>query len=388
MPKTILYIHQSAELYGSDKALHYLVEQINKSPEFNTIVVLPSDGPLKNVLESSNVKVVVYPVLKVSRSFFRIKNIISFPFDIYKTTKGLKQLLGHQKIDIVHSNTLAVLLGAFYSKRYKIKHVWHVHEIIKKPKIVKVAYPIIVNRYSHKVVFNSVASKEFLCKKNQNLVNKSIVNLNGMDRNDKVVSDSTREIIRSELFNAKPNEIVLALVGRISKWKGQRLLLEAFANLSKRHKNVKLVFIGSTPPNQDYLKTELQSQINKLKLKNSCKIVPFQNNIWNIWDSVDIAIVPSTEPEPFGLVALEAMLAKKPVIGANHGGLKEIISDNETGYLFKPNNCDDLSSKIEKLITNKNDIIKFGIKGQAKALKEFSLKRHVESFEEIYNEIV
>lgn len=166
------------------------------------------------------------------------------------------------------------------------------------------------------------------------------------------------------------------------------MLLEAFTNLSKKYKDVKLVFVGSTPPNQGYLKTELQSQIDKLNLNDSCKIVPFQNNIWNIWDSIDIAIVPSTEPEPFGLVAIEAMLAKKPVIGANHGGLKEIISDNETGYFFAPNNSEDLSLKIEKLITDKTNITKFGIKGQTKALKEFSLKRHVDSFVEIYSEIL
>ena len=53
----------------------------------------------------------------------------------------------------------------------------------------------------------------------------------------------------------------------------------------------------------------------------------------SIWDSIDIAVVPSTEPEPFGLVALEAMLAKKPVIAAKHGGLTEIIDENKTGFI-------------------------------------------------------
>ena len=387
MPKTILYIHQSAELYGSDKALQFLVEQINMSSDFNAIVVLPNDGPLKTLLEKSDVKVIIYPVLKVSRSFFKIKNILRLPSEIYRTTKGLKKLLGNQKIDIVHSNTLAVLLGAFYAKRYKIKHIWHVHEIIKKPKIVKIAYPLIVNWYSTKVVYNSKASKEFLCENNQSLSKKSIINLNGMDRIEDIASELTIEKIRTELFKVKPNEIVLALVGRISKWKGQGLLLESFAELTGKHNDVKLVFIGSTPPNQDYLKEELQSQIDKFNLNDLCNIIPFQNNIWNIWDSIDIAIVPSTEPEPFGLVALEAMLAKKPVIGANHGGLREIISNNETGYFFRPNNSEDLSHKIEDLITSRDRITEFGNKGYQKAVKDFSLQRHVDNFIEIYNDI-
>ena len=140
MPKTILYIHQSAELYGSDKTLNYLVGGINLNPEFKTIVILPNDGPLRHLLEKQNVRVIIFPVIKVSRSIFKPSKLIGLPFLIMKTTKKLNKLLSNEKIDIIHSNTLAVLLGAFYAKRYKIKHVWHVHEIIKKPKAVSMVY--------------------------------------------------------------------------------------------------------------------------------------------------------------------------------------------------------------------------------------------------------
>ena len=388
MPKTILYIHQSAELYGSDKALQYLVNQINLHPEFNTVVVLPNDGPLKDLLEQSGVEVVIYPVIKLSRSFFNVLNIIKLPFQIYKTTKGLKKILRDKNIDVVHSNTLAVLLGAFFAKRYKIKHIWHVHEIIKNPAIVRIAYPIIVNRYSDKVVFNSKASKDFLCRNKASLASKSVINLNGMDRNCEALTEVNKQEFRKELFGASQDEIVIGLIGRISKWKGQKLLLEAFQDLRQKHKNLRLVFVGSTPPEQYFLQEELQHQIDSNNLNNYCKIIPFQNNIWNIWDSIDIAVVPSTEPEPFGLVALEAMLAKKPVIGAKHGGLTDIITDNGTGYFFLPNSKKDLSLKIENMISDKETITEFGLNGYKKAVNNFSLQRHVDDFVKIYEEIV
>ena len=78
---------------------------------------------------------------------------------------------------------------------------------------------------------------------------------------------------------------------------------------------------------------------------------------------MDIVTVPSTEPEPFGLVTLEAMLSKKPVIASNHGGLSEIIIDNNTGFLFSPNNSEDLYLKTERLIKDKNKRNNFGKNG-------------------------
>jgi glycosyltransferase involved in cell wall biosynthesis len=278
-------------------------------------------------------------------------------------------------------------LGAFFAKRYRIKHIWHVHEIIKKPKIVSVIYPLLVRYFSIKVVFNSKASKEVLCKGNKRLTRKSIINLNGMDRNAHIATNLEQKTIRKELFGAESDDIVIALVGRISKWKGQKLLLESFSMLNKKHQNLKLVFVGSAPPNQNYLVNELQSKIGALKLNDFCRIIPFQENIWKIWDSIDLAVVPSTEPEPFGLVALEAMLAKKPVIAANHGGLKEIVLDSETGYLFSPNNSEELKNVIEKLILNKENLKEFGINGYEKAINDFSLQRHIEQFLEIYQSL-
>ncbi|NOZ46614.1 MAG: glycosyltransferase family 4 protein [Chlorobi bacterium] len=384
MTKTILYIHQASELYGSDKTLYYLVKGINEHPNFNVIVVLPNDGPLKQLLEASHIKVIIFPVIKVSREMFAIRNIVILPFTIITATKALRKILVNKKIDIVHSNTLAVLLGAFFAKRYRIKHIWHIHEIIKKPTIVRILYPFLVNNLSYKVVFNSMASKDFFCFKHHSIHKKAVVNLNGIDRDVPLTSIEDRNYIRKEIFNADGKDIVLGLIGRISKWKGQQLLLESFHQISQEFNNLKLMFVGSAPPNQEYLVEELLIKIKRLDIENECKIIPFQNNIWSIWDSIDVAIIPSTDPEPFGLVAVEAMLAKKPVIAAKHGGLIEIIKDNETGYFFKPNDTKDLQRVIKKLILDQNKLQEFGVNGYKRAQLYFSLKKHIEEFIIIY----
>ena len=123
-------------------------------------------------------------------------------------------------------------------------------------------------------------------------------------------------------------------------------------------------------------------------MKDQVKIVPFQEEIWQLWDSIDIAVVPSTEPEPFGMVAIEAMLAKKPVIAANHGGLTEIVISGETGLLFEPQNPNELANALESLLNNSEKREKYGLAGYKRAVEHFSLQSHVNKFEAIFEDII
>ena len=181
---------------------------------------------------------------------------------------------------------------------------------------------------------------------------------------------------------------MIALVGRINSWKGQQLLLEAFNKISDKYQNTKLVYIGSAPPNQEFFEIELNEKIHSYNLSERVVIIPFQENIWRFWDAIDIAVVPSTEPEPFGMVAIEAMLSKKPVVAANHGGLTETVVNNETGFLFEPNNAEKLSEAISGLIEDKNKRILFGQKGYERVHLHFSLEKHVDEFETIFETLL
>ena len=84
--KNILFIHQSAELYGSDKTLLLLLKHLDKT-KFYPVVILPNDGPLKIELEKIKIEVHVAPVLKLYRKMFSPKNLITFFSDIKKGVK-------------------------------------------------------------------------------------------------------------------------------------------------------------------------------------------------------------------------------------------------------------------------------------------------------------
>lgn len=382
--KTILFIHQSADLYGSDKTLLYLVNSIKN--EFNSIVVVPEKGPLTEELEKINVEVFIIPVIKVSRQLITSLKFFTIPFKVIKSVRILKKKLHHRKIDLIHSNTIAVFLGAFYSKIFKIKHIWHVHEIIVHPKIVANSYPFLVEKFSDFVVFNSIASAEQLYKGKPKLREKSKIIYNGLDRSLSFSSLKEKTQLRKNLFKSiNESSILIGLVGRINKHKGQHLLLNVFDKLKKDGvDNIYLLFIGSTIKSQTFLLDELKEKIKSKNLQGFVKIIDFQKEIWSFYDALDIVSVPTTDPEPFGLVAVEGMLSKKPIIASNHGGLKEILVHNETGLLFHPNSESDLKKSIITLIENRELITIFGEKGEKRAKFEFSLDKYITDFKTLY----
>ena len=144
--KNVLIVNQSAELYGADKAL---LELIEKFPEnFNAIVVLHEEGPLKVILEKMNVQVIKTSVIKVKRGILKPSFFVTLPFDTIKSFIKIKKDLKGKKIDIIHSNATSVFIGAFYGFFFRIPHLWHVHEIIEKPKKVAQVYPHIINFFS------------------------------------------------------------------------------------------------------------------------------------------------------------------------------------------------------------------------------------------------
>ena len=384
----VLFIHQSAEMYGSDKTLLLLLTHIDRT-KFNPVVIIPEDGSLKDALADINIKIVIAPIVKLYRNIFTIKNLFQVMLDIKTGIKVLDKLHLQYNFDIVYSNTLAVLLGFIYAKKRKIKHLWHVHEIIESPIVIKnIFIKLLAFKTTSIIVYNSVTTQKFW-NVNLKISDKSVVILNGIKTEAILKSRSEISSIRDINFHAKNNDIIIALVGRISRWKGHLILLQAFYNIISTNSstNLKLVFIGTAPSNQDSYLHCLKTQITNLNLNKNVKIIPFQENISEIWQSIDIAIVPSTEPEPFGLVAIEAMLAKKPVIASNHGGLTEIIVDNITGFLFEPRNDKALSSAILKLIDNPNLRVTFGENGHQRVLEKFSIENHVKQFEQIIQKV-
>jgi glycosyltransferase involved in cell wall biosynthesis len=172
---------------------------------------------------------------------------------------------------------------------------------------------------------------------------------NGVDG----VEDGSDRLFERAQLGALENDVLFILVGRINWWKGQSLLVEAFSYVvASTGTRARLAIIGSAPPGQEHYEHELAEVVAKSGCSDRIVIVPYRVDINTVWNAADVVVIPSTEPEPFGRVAIEAMAFAKPVIAAAHGGLLEIIDHGVTGLLVTPRDSLALSLAMKTLLSD------------------------------------
>ncbi|MHB8808044.1 MAG: glycosyltransferase family 4 protein [Anaerolineaceae bacterium] len=171
--------------------------------------------------------------------------------------------------------------------------------------------------------------------------------------------------------NASEHTFSIFYMGRLEKVKGLDTLLSAFQLLYRKHKECRLIIAGNGQEGK-----KLQDLAKDSGIANAVSFVGFINKKEKekYFNEADIFTLPSTY-ETFGMVILEAMCFKVPVIASRVGGIPEVIHDGETGILFESGNKDDLFQKIEALYLDKPKREKIAQAAYLRLKEEFSTSR-------------
>ncbi|WP_316976099.1 glycosyltransferase family 4 protein [Shumkonia mesophila] len=140
---------------------------------------------------------------------------------------------------------------------------------------------------------------------------------------------------------------VVMLPGRLTRWKGQTVFLEAIARL--RRKDIRCVLVGSDQGRADY-RRELEDIISRHDLDEVVRIVDHCADMPAAYMLTDVVVSASTDPEAFGRVVPEAQALGRPVIASDHGGARETIIEGETGWLTPPGDAQALAATLERVL--------------------------------------
>tara|TARA_A100001234_G_scaffold202336_1_gene195716 strand:- start:274 stop:1434 length:1161 start_codon:yes stop_codon:yes gene_type:complete len=158
-------------------------------------------------------------------------------------------------------------------------------------------------------------------------------------------SKMRKENISGELKNKK----YIINIGRLTKQKNQKLLIESFYEIQKKYLNLYLVILG-----EGELKSKLKKIVSNLGIDNKVIFLGFQKNVFNYLSNGECFILTSEWEDP-GFVLIEAAFSKIPIISSNcPNGPKEILEDGDGGYLYTLNSKNDLLEKF-KQFKNEND---------------------------------
>lgn len=384
----VLLVHQSSDMYGSDKVLFMLARGLLTQSRFHPVVVLPMAGPLFDALTESGVEVHVGEVAKVSRAIFTLTGAVHLVRSLRRSIRVLDRIVAGRSVAVVHSNTLAVLAGAGWSVARRKRHLWHVHEILVSPKLVAKSFPRLVSWASHRVMSNSKATEKWLLSEQPQLGPRSVVVCNGLPE---VLRPKALAVQRfRQCVGASDKDVVVTLVGRINRMKGHQVLLDAAAALKVRADLPKIVFVivGGPAPGLEKLPDQLKVRATEAGLADRVHFLPFEDDVWPVWFGSDIAVVPSIEPESFGMVAIEAMAAGVPVVASGHGGILDIVCPERTGLLVPPGDALSLADALARLAGDSGLRKEMGRAGAERQRQSFSVESQISRTIGVYEEMV
>ena len=376
-PKNVLYLHPTADLYGGTKILLEIIEFLPRE-QFNPIVILPNSGPLEKVLSQLQVEYYVHPITVVRRGSVKGFALVKFLLAILPNIIWMAIFIRAHKIDLVHTQTMVVLTGAFAAKLAGKPHIWHIHEIVSAefPKLWGFYCRLIVNLSNRIVCISNVTAEQFPDRTKVRIIPNGI--------------DLQAFAIGPVQGLKKEGSINIGVIGRISPRKGQAYLLDAFIDLLRRQKenSPHLFIVGDIFTGYEYYLQELKNKVSEAGLEVMVTFTGFIEDMTTIYSLLDIVVVPSILPEGFGLVVLEAMASHLPVIATDHGGPLETIEPNISGLLVPHDDVSLLADALDFLISHPEERERLGEGGYQRVKQVFSIEITTNLVMQTYDDIL
>ena len=200
------------------------------------------------------------------------------------------------------------------------------------------------------------------------------INLEYFNRRN--VSEKKKESLITG-WNINKENIVILLPGRLTKWKGQEMFIEALNILSEDYKknNFQAIILGSDQSRKVYSK-KLESLVERYHLRKKIKFTNNYKEMPVAYAISDIIVSSSIEPEAFGRVSVEAQAMEKPIIASDIGGSKETIINGKSGILFKSGDPRELAKVINKVMElDKEALYSIGNEGRKNVVKKFDVDK-------------
>ena len=159
-----------------------------------------------------------------------------------------------------------------------------------------------------------------------------------------------RDVRRS--LGLAPTDEVIGLPAVMVPWKGHGMFLRAFARVARRRPRARALMVGASPANVTDLAPAVREQIAELGIAERVRLVGHVENMADMYAAMDLVVHASQQPEPFGLVVVEAMAAGRAVIAADAGGPAEIIRHGCDGWLYPMGDGQALATAMLRLLQN------------------------------------
>jgi glycosyltransferase involved in cell wall biosynthesis len=294
---------------------------------------------------------------------------------------AIAHLILRNQIDLVYTNTVTCVEGAIAARMTGRPHVWHIHESILgnsdlMPILPFRLYSWSVGALSESIIFCS----NILARSYPSLANKGTVVYNGLPFPALPERALAHDAI-VEHFGIDRTRKLVAVVGALNPRKDHCTFLEAAQKVLQQTGNVAFLIVGSGSKSQTDL---IRDKIISLGIASSVRLTGWwpEERVHDLLAAIDVLVI-SSEQEPFGLTAIEALAVETPVVSTRSGGPEEVIRDGLTGLLVPVHDPAAMADAILRLLQTPRLARELGNAGRQDVLARFGVDRFVNGIQEI-----
>lgn len=362
---TIAVIQQTPDLGGAETYMLSLIAEFQKNN--STVFLATNNEKFSNAAKQLSLVQYHIPVILDIIGNWKglIKAIYYLPFAIVFYTQLLWKLKKKSTDVLLMSGFSEKLLVSTLSVIFRIPVVWieygRLETIFKRNfYLPKILYRIL-KHIPEKIIIPTDNTK-------QSMITAARISLAKLV----TIPCGTQKMLlrknnkRKSQFKGK---FVIGNISRLTREKGQDVLINAFPLILKEIPTAHLLLVGGGPDKQYF-----ESLIAKLHLQQSVTITGFVSDVHEYYDQMDIFVFPSVwELEGFGVVSIEAMMHSLPIVASEMAPIPEIITHEKEGLLFPPGDKKALADAVILLAKNVSKQKEMGERGYKKAVQQYAI---------------
>ena len=379
----VLFVNHTGSLGGGELSMI----EIARAYGAHGSVLLFSDGPFRASLERAGVAV---DILQSGRALLNVRreSRVPSPAALIGGFALARRVAAAAKLyDVIYANSQkAFIISAIAAVRTRRPLIWHLHDILDGDHFsatnIRVAVTL-ANRTAALVLCNSQATADAFVAKGGNASLVRLVYSGVRAEPFLAVSDEAACAMRAVACGPGAERVV-GLFGRIARWKGQHVALQAISRMAGVH----LLLVGGALFGEADYEARLHRQAIELGVADRVHFLGARTDIPELMRAVDVIIHTSVAAEPFGRVIVEGMLAGRPVVATAAGGAREIVVDGVTGVLVALGDAAALADAVRSLLAQPERRSAMGAAGRERALAHFDAHAMVGTIQRYVDEVV
>jgi glycosyltransferase involved in cell wall biosynthesis len=379
----IVFVESAAAMGGVQFSTLYLVQHLN-STQWEPVVICPEEGDLTEACRTSGVAVHILncPTLRstsfrLGRNKARLPNPVAWAWDAWAmlvAAQRLARFLKQVNPDLVVTKGLfSHFYGGLAARYLGIPCVWHVQDFISERfwRIYQRMFGQVARWMPDHIIVDGASISRQLHRAVQDRI--SVIH-NGIDT-EVFRPDLDGQGIRREV-GIPTDAMVIGHVGRMTPWKGQHFLLEAFARIAPVMENVYLLFVGAPVFDSNAYQRELVNLTSELGLSDRVRFAGYRHDMPMVLASMDVFAFTSVEKDTSPLTLLSAMSAGLPIVAFDIEGVRELLRSNDQ-ILVPVGQVNALAWSITKLLSNAGLRRRLAVSARQQAETEFGVDKYV-----------